>query len=422
MGVTAREHPKRSGRWVVFVSKGKFRYNQVIPEGKERALDVAQKTDVILDTLGVRAALNLLRGHDETQLHTPTLKEYAQKWERSLDKRDLKRSTKVMYRSTLANHVVPDLGKHLITDIDYPVLKDFFESKVTATYSTGRFRRKANAKAYKDKPPEAREYSRDTVRIMAMTLRALLSEAVRDKYLVTNPVQGLASYYRRRKRDRSVKRSQVYSLDELYVVEDTLRGRRETFGEDYEFSLLMSRTGMRIGEAMGLQPGDLDMVEKTILIERNIPAGTGELEESTKSHSGERTVDMGEDLHQALKEMLARRRQASLASGRPKRSEWLFSSPEGGPYDYGRFYERWNRAQALAKVRQRSPHSLRHTYASQQLEAGVNIADVARQLGHANPAITLGIYVHFIPKKAGHIHNALDRSGAKDTPKRERKS
>lgn len=411
MGVTAREHPKGSGRWLVFVSKGKFRFNQIIKEGQERSQDVAAKAKIILDTMGVRAALNYIRGNDPEQLTTPTLKEYAKKWAEGLDKGDLKLSTRTMYRSMLTNHIVPSLGKHLICDVDHQVLKGFFESKVSSSYSSGRFRRQANAKAYREKPPEIRQYSRDTVRIMAMTLRALLGEAVRDGYLSGNPVQGMTRYYRRRKKDKSVKRSQVYTLDELYAVEDTLRSRRQIFGEDYEFSLLMSRTGMRIGEAMGLQAVDLDMREKTIQIERNIPAGTGTLEESTKTHSGERTVDMGEDLWRALTDMLARRRQEALA-GKRGRSEWLFSSPQGGPYDYNRFYERWNRAQALAKVRQRSPHSLRHTYASQQLEAGVSIADVARQLGHANPGITLGIYVHFIPKKSGQIRNALDRTRA----------
>ncbi len=173
---------------------------------------------------------------------------------------------------------------------------------------------------------------------------------------------------------------------------------------------------MRIGEAIGLRPEDLDMEEKTILIERNIPSGTGELEDSTKTLSSERTIDMGEDLYLALRDLLAKRRMASATNPGKRRSEWLFSSPEGGHVDYRRFYERWTQAHSLAQIRFRPPHSLRHTYASQQLEAGVNIADVARQLGHANPAITLAIYVHFIPKKRGQIRNALDRSPSEKGP------
>ncbi len=267
------------------------------------------------------------------------------------------------------------------------------------------------ASLYRNKPASDRKYSRDSIRVMAMTLRALLAEAVRDGHIQVNPVveAGLSKYYRRKKKDIRVKRSKIYQLEELYAIEDVLKSRREIFGEDYEFSLVMSRTGVRIGEAMGLQPSDVDMTAKTILIERNIPAGVGELEDTTKANI-ERTVDMGENLHLALKEMFARRRQESLAAGRPTPSAWLFCSSTGDHIDYSRFNEDWKRAQELARVRYRSPHCLRHTYASQQLGAGVPITDVSQQLGHADAATTLAIYAHFIPKKSGRTRNALDRT------------
>jgi hypothetical protein len=43
-------------------------------------------------------------------------------------------------------------------------------------------------------------------------------------------------------------------------------------------------------------------------------------------------------------------------------------------------------------------HDLRHSWASNLLEAGANLADVSRDLGHANVYITLKIYTHAIPK------------------------
>lgn len=43
-------------------------------------------------------------------------------------------------------------------------------------------------------------------------------------------------------------------------------------------------------------------------------------------------------------------------------------------------------------------HDLRHAWASNLLEAGANIADVSRDLGHANVYITLKIYTHAVPK------------------------
>jgi hypothetical protein len=107
MGVVAREHPKGSGRWVVFVSKGQFRFNQVIKEGEDRANDVAKKALVILETLGIRAAINMIRGHEAGKAGIPTVKEYAEKWKLTLEKRGKKLSTRTSYISNLDNRIIP---------------------------------------------------------------------------------------------------------------------------------------------------------------------------------------------------------------------------------------------------------------------------------------------------------------------------
>src|SRR5206468_4216657 len=43
-----------------------------------------------------------------------------------------------------------------------------------------------------------------------------------------------------------------------------------------------------------------------------------------------------------------------------------------------------------------SLHSLRHFMASYLLSKGASVAAVSERLGHANPAITLGIYSHMM--------------------------
>jgi integrase len=41
-------------------------------------------------------------------------------------------------------------------------------------------------------------------------------------------------------------------------------------------------------------------------------------------------------------------------------------------------------------------HTLRHTYASQQLMRGVNILQLSRALGHHSASFTLDTYVHLL--------------------------
>jgi integrase len=381
---------------------------------QERAQDVAKKITDAIDLYGTEA-LRMFK-HPETEparIAMPTVEEFAAKWEQELEKRDLKLSTRISYKSNLKHHIIPALGKKLVTEIDYSSLKTFVCAKVDGTYSTARFRKVHGGNQSTPNEQKAgvdKKYSHDTVRLMVMTLRAMMAEAVREKLIPSNPVSDLSPFYRRKKQERVVRRSDIFTTEELYAIEDVLRTKRALFEKDaYEFSLCMSRTGMRIGEARGLMPSDLNFNARTIEIQRNIPSGHNRLEESTKGKVGHRTVDMGKDLYRALKGMELGRNEERMRSGETSSSQWLFHAEGGGPMDYNQFYNDWNRAQKIAGVRMRSPHSLRHTYASVNLARGEDLAYVSRQLGHATPAITLAIYTHFLPRKRRRVSNALDR-------------
>jgi integrase len=45
-------------------------------------------------------------------------------------------------------------------------------------------------------------------------------------------------------------------------------------------------------------------------------------------------------------------------------------------------------------------HDLRHCFASMLVREGADVVFVARQLGHANPAVTLSIYAHLFDSEA----------------------
>ena len=58
-------------------------------------------------------------------------------------------------------------------------------------------------------------------------------------------------------------------------------------------------------------------------------------------------------------------------------------------------------------------HGLRHTHASQLIDAGLDVVTIAKRLGHASPAITLNVYAHLFRKDdrkaADAINAALGR-------------
>ena len=54
-----------------------------------------------------------------------------------------------------------------------------------------------------------------------------------------------------------------------------------------------------------------------------------------------------------------------------------------------------------------SLHSLRHGFASLLIAEGMNVVFVSRQLGHANPSITLDVYSHLFDR-ADHAEAARE--------------
>ena len=334
MAVKIREIPPASGKWYVKVDYRQRRVAKCF-SSLERAQDVADKIAKAIDIYGVEA-LRMFRQPETTAaaVKIPTVAEFAAKWELELEKRDLKLATRMSYKSNLKHHIIPALGEKLLTEVDYPLLKEFVCRKAEGTYSTARFRKVnetgENAGSEDDREPgQNKKYTRDSIRLMVMTMRAMMAEAVREKLIPANPVADLSPFYRKQKQERAVRRSDVYTPEELYAIEDVLRTKPTLFEPDtYELTLCMSRTGMRVGEARGLMPSDLDYRARTIEVQRNIPSGHNRLEESTKGKIGHRTVDMGKDLYLALK-----------ADGRP---------PARGTNEVGK-----QRSVGLALLRQR---------------------------------------------------------------------
>jgi len=61
-------------------------------------------------------------------------------------------------------------------------------------------------------------------------------------------------------------------------------------------------------------------------------------------------------------------------------------------------------------------HALRHTHASQLIDAGADIVTISKRLGHASPNLTLAVYAHLFQrlddKAAQAINAALASLGA----------
>ena len=136
-------------------------------------------------------------------------------------------------------------------------------------------------------------------------------------------------------------------------------------------------TGVRFGELLGLMWSDMDWASSRVLVRRQRSGINNELT-APKTRAGTRWIDLDREL---LAELKAHRLRTP--------GEFMF------PLDARNWRTRvWHPALRRAGLRAVRIHDARHTHASLLIAAGADIVAVSRRLGHANPAITLGVYSH----------------------------
>jgi integrase len=87
----------------------------------------------------------------------------------------------------------------------------------------------------------------------------------------------------------------------------------------------------------------------------------------------------------------------------------VFPAPLKGGYQSPRaFSKEWARGVASIGFSGLTFHALRHTHASQLIEAGVDIVTISRRLGHASPNITLKVYAHLFSQADTKASDAIN--------------
>ena len=214
-----------------------------------------------------------------------------------------------------------------------------------------------------------------------------------------NPAQQLGKGFLKAK-DRKEDVTALTS-EELKQLLDTVS---EHFSEHYTLFLLLARTGLRIGEALGLQWQDLNFKDRYIEVKRSIVRG----KISTPKNGKTRQVDMSLQLAEALKERL-KGFKLQLVDHKKDDDQFVFMNEDGRVVDKDNWRRRvFYKAIEKAEVRKIRIHDLRHTYATLRISKGDNVADVSKQLGHHSVKFTMDIYYHWFPGKKKSEVDGLD--------------
>jgi integrase len=363
MGVLIKQW---KGAWWVFIYHNRHRVVKRIgvgEQGKKAAREAASKMQAKL-ALGEQSFL--------TRPESVLFADYAKTWLMRI-KQTRKLSTHEDYSNMLTRDILPILGGLALHEVT---------------------REKVKAVGYaclrKGQSPK-------TVQNVIRCLSSLLSHAVEDGIIQVNVALKPGKFLPKVGKRRNIN---PFSREEVAAFLDAIKRYAPPF---YPFFLCAVRTGMRLGELLALQWGDIEFNGRFIVVQRNYTRG--EIVDTPKN--GEtRRVDMSRELTQTLKDLLTDR-QLEASMNETEVSPWVFSSETGSLLDpdnvrHRAFYKVLSKA-GLRRIRF---HDLRHTYASLLLQQGESPVYVKEQMGHSSISVTVDLYGHLIP---GGNRQAVDR-------------
>jgi integrase len=223
-----------------------------------------------------------------------------------------------------------------------------------------------------------------TIRTRLNYVQMAFRAAVRDKVIADSPADG-AKAPRARRPEAAM---QILTVEQIRAV---LAAAAE-FRPFVEVCLF---AGLRLGEAAGLQLGDVNFLARTIDVRRQVQGPT--ISSATlvpPKYGSERTIFVPAELTASLSAHVAKKRLTDPGAQ-------LFRTPLGRLWQRNNAGEEWRRIrEAVGLPTDVTLHTLRHTFASNLIASGCDVVTVQRALGHAQPSITLNTYSQLWPSAA----------------------
>lgn len=208
--------------------------------------------------------------------------------------------------------------------------------------------------------------------------------AVLRGYASVNPVRQIPTG----QRPQEAQRRDTPWLDDDALVRKVFHALPEPFGLMF---YLGNRSGLRLGEIVGLRLSDLDSLnEGTIRVRFS---HDGALKEDKAQLGKMKWAPAPADAAGLLGPWLAQRRAAGAGP-----EDLVFACPtrSGRTYRKELIEARWEEVAGQLKLSMTFYQATRHSFVSRNLSRGASLDEVSAAVGHSSPLVTRRYYDHFV--------------------------
>lgn len=279
-----------------------------------------------------------------------------------------------------AYHYERQIATHFNDYFGNMKLKDITTSKITKFFNTHTIINKSG---------EEKPLSHATAKKLYTIMQSVFTFAVHQNYIKETPCRNV------------ILPSEDVNKDEKrkYMTEDELRLFLNMLDNNCkypDFAILMKvllYTGMRSGEALGLQWKDIDFETNTIHITHTLSDVGGQHFLTTpKTKNSKRYIAMSSTVADLFREQRKYQLNLQMALKDFPHTEMVFTSANGNYKDRSSLNTSLRRFVNGTKLDFLTLHCLRHSNATLLLNSGVDLKIVSEHLGHSDVSVTANVY------------------------------
>lgn len=229
------------------------------------------------------------------------------------------------------------------------------------------------------------DYAGSTINQCLQTMYAMFQAAYENGLIVSNPVT----------KSVVLPKPIEKKIRFMTVGEQRLFIQQAEGSALYPQYFMILNTGLRTGELIGLKWEDIDFKEKILSVSRSMEYRYSTqkwMEGPPKTKNAYRDIPLTKE---CLKMLKAIKKEHDL--GRKEAEgfeEYVFLCRKGTPVKNSTYDAHLEKITEKAGIQKISMHTLRHTFATRCIEAGMRPKTLQQILGHSSINITMNLYVH----------------------------